>query len=69
MIPIPDVLSELICTAFVKLMQIYRRAIFQSRQSRATLAGEGWVMEEFRGAGKIHVSRRHEDVPLSQEIA
>ena len=53
----PDVLSELIRTAFVA--QPGCRFIvsdFSAIEARVMgyLAGEGWVMEEFRGAGKIY---------------
>lgn len=53
----PDVLSELIRTAFVAKPG-YRFIVsdFSAIEARVMgyLAGEGWVMEEFRGAGKIY---------------
>lgn len=54
---IPDVLSELIRTAFVaKLGCRFIVSDFSAIEARVMgyLAGEGWVMEEFRGAGKIY---------------
>lgn len=53
----PDVLSELIRTAFVA-REGYRFIVsdFSAIEARVMgwLAGEEWVMEEFRGAGKIY---------------
>ena len=54
---IPDVLSELIRTAFVaKPGCRFIVSDFSAIEARVMgyLAGEGWVMEEFRGAGKIY---------------
>lgn len=53
----PDVLSELIRTAFVaKPGCRFIVSDFSAIEARVMgyLAGEGWVMEEFRGAGKIY---------------
>ena len=53
----PDVLSELIRTAFVARPGCrFIVSDFSSIEARVMgyLAGEGWVMEEFRGAGKIY---------------
>lgn len=53
----PDVLSELIRTAFVaRLGCRFIVSDFSAIEARIMgyLAGEGWVMEEFRGAGKIY---------------
>ena len=54
---IPDVLSELIRTAFVaKPGCRFIVSDFSAIEARVMgyLAGEGWVMEEFRGDGKIY---------------
>ena len=54
---IPDVLSELIRTAFVARPGCrFIVSDFSAIEARVMgyLAGEGWVMEEFRGAGKIY---------------
>ena len=54
---IPDVLSDLIRTAFVaKPGCRFIVSDFSAIEARVMgyLAGEGWVMEEFRGAGKIY---------------
>lgn len=54
---IPDVLSELIRTAFVaKPGCRFIVSDFSAIEARVMgyLAGEEWVMEEFRGAGKIY---------------
>ena len=54
---IPDVLSVLIRTAFVaKPGCRFIVSDFSAIEARVMgyLAGEGWVMEEFRGAGKIY---------------
>jgi DNA polymerase len=54
---IPDVLSELIRTAFVAKQGCrFIVSDFSAIEARVMgyLAGEGWVMEEFRGAGKIY---------------
>ena len=54
---IPDVLSELIRTAFVaKPGCRFIVSDFSAIEARVMgyIAGEGWVMEEFRGAGKIY---------------
>ena len=53
----PDVLSELIRTAFVARPGCrFIVSDFSAIEARVMgyLAGEGWVMEEFRGAGKIY---------------
>ena len=53
----PEVLSELIRTAFVaKPGCRFIVSDFSAIEARVMgyLAGEGWVMEEFRGAGKIY---------------
>ena len=53
----PEVLSELIRTAFVaKEGCRFIVSDFSAIEARVMgyLAGEGWVMEEFRGAGKIY---------------
>lgn len=53
----PDVLSELIRTAFVARSGCrFIVSDFSAIEARVMgyLAGEGWVMEEFRGAGKIY---------------
>lgn len=53
----PDVLSELIRTAFVARSRCrFIVSDFSAIEARVMgyLAGEGWVMEEFRGAGKIY---------------
>ena len=53
----PDVLSELIRTAFVARPRCrFIVSDFSAIEARVMgyLAGEGWVMEEFRGAGKIY---------------
>lgn len=53
----PDVLSELIRTAFVARPGCrFIVSDFSAIEARIMgyLAGEGWVMEEFRGAGKIY---------------
>lgn len=53
----PDVLSELIRTAFVARTGCrFIVSDFSAIEARVMgyLAGEGWVMEEFRGAGKIY---------------
>lgn len=53
----PDVLSELIRTAFVARHGCrFIVSDFSAIEARVMgyLAGEGWVMEEFRGAGKIY---------------
>ena len=53
----PDVLSELIRTAFVARPECrFIVSDFSAIEARVMgyLAGEGWVMEEFRGAGKIY---------------
>ena len=53
----PDVLSELIRTAFVARPGCrFIVSDFSAIEARVMgyLAGEGWVMEEFRGTGKIY---------------
>ena len=53
----PDVLSKLIRTAFVARPGCrFIVSDFSAIEARVMgyLAGEGWVMEEFRGAGKIY---------------
>lgn len=53
----PDVLSELIRTAFVARPGCrFIVSDFSAIEARVMgyLAGEGWVMEEFRGAGKLY---------------
>jgi DNA polymerase len=53
----PEVLSELIRTAFVARPGCrFIVSDFSAIEARVMgyLAGEGWVMEEFRGAGKIY---------------
>jgi DNA polymerase len=53
----PDVLSELIRTAFVARPGCrFIVSDFSAIEARVMgyLAGEGWVIEEFRGAGKIY---------------
>ena len=53
----PDVLSELIRTAFVARPGCrFIVSDFSAIEARVMgyLSGEGWVMEEFRGAGKIY---------------
>ena len=53
----PDVLSELIRTAFVARSGCrFIVSDFSAIEARVMgyLAGEGWVMEEFRGTGKIY---------------
>lgn len=53
----PDALSELIRTAFVARPGCrFIVSDFSAIEARVMgyLAGEGWVMEEFRGAGKIY---------------
>lgn len=53
----PDVLSELIRTAFVARPGCrFIVSDFSAIEARVMgyLAGEGWVMDEFRGAGKIY---------------
>lgn len=53
----PDMLSELIRTAFVARPGCrFIVSDFSAIEARVMgyLAGEGWVMEEFRGAGKIY---------------
>ena len=53
----PEVLSELIRTAFIaKPGHRFIVSDFSAIEARVMgyLAGEGWVLEEFRGAGKIY---------------
>ena len=60
----PDVLSELIRTAFVARPGCrFIVSDFSAIEARVMgyLAGEGWVMEEFRGTGKIY--EQIQDVP------